>query len=71
MVQAVRAAQQLNMPVIALTGHNGGEIANTLLAQDLEIRVPAQRTARIQEMHLLIIHTLCDLIDEQLFGGAA
>jgi phosphoheptose isomerase len=67
-VQAVRAAQQLNMPVIALTGRNGGEIANTLLAQDIEIRVPAVRTARVQEMHLVIIHTLCDLIDEQLFG---
>lgn len=68
-VQAIRAAQQLNMQVITLTGHNGGEIANILTEQDIEIRVPGERTARIQEMHLLIIHCLCDLIDQQLFGG--
>ncbi|MFI4955202.1 MAG: phosphoheptose isomerase [Gammaproteobacteria bacterium] len=70
-VQAALAAQQLNMRVIALTGKNGGTISEILQANDLELRVPAERTCRIQEMHLLIIHCLCDLIDEQLFGTGA
>jgi len=68
-IQAIQAAQDLNMPVIALTGRNGGQIAEILGERDLELRVPSERTCRIQEIHLLIIHSLCDLIDEQLFGG--
>lgn len=67
-VQAILAAQQLNIKVIALTGKNGGTISEILQPHDLELRVPADRTCRIQEVHLLIIHCLCDLIDEQLFG---
>lgn len=67
-VHAIHAAQQMNMKVIALTGRNGGEIATVLQPTDIELRVPAERTCRIQEIHLLIIHCLCDLIDEQLFG---
>lgn len=67
-LHAIEAAHDQNMPVIALTGKNGGEIAHSLTANDLEIRVPAQVTARIQETHLLIIHCLCDLIDHRLFG---
>lgn len=68
-VQAVIAAQQMNMKVLALTGRDGGKVAPLLRAEDIELRVPAERTARIQEIHLLIIHCLCDLIDEQLFGN--
>jgi phosphoheptose isomerase len=67
-LHAIEAAHDQNMPVIALTGKNGGEIALSLRAKDLEIRVPAHVTARIQETHLLIIHCLCDLIDHRLFG---
>jgi D-sedoheptulose 7-phosphate isomerase len=57
------------MLVVALTGRDGGGMAALLLPEDVEIRVPAKVTARIQEVHLLIIHCLCDLIDNQLFGS--
>jgi D-sedoheptulose 7-phosphate isomerase len=57
------------MNVVALTGNDGGEMAMKLTAQDTEIRVPSERTARIQEVHLLVIHSLCDFIDTKLFGG--
>jgi D-sedoheptulose 7-phosphate isomerase len=56
------------MQVVALSGKDGGPMAGLLVAGDLEIRVPHERTARIQEVHLLVIHCLCDLIDEYLFG---
>ncbi|MGD9000888.1 MAG: phosphoheptose isomerase [Granulosicoccaceae bacterium] len=65
---AIRAAHKRGVVVIALTGRNGGEIAERVNAHDVEIRVPAESTARIQEVHLLIIHCLCDLIDHQMFG---
>lgn len=67
-VQAVLAAQEREMYVIALTGRDGGALAPLLVETDIEIRVPAASTARIQEVHLLIIHCLCDLIDRQLLG---
>lgn len=67
-VSAVTEAQQRDMPVIALTGRDGGEISSLLREQDVEIRVPAMSTARIQEVHSLVIHCLCDLIDHQLLG---
>ncbi|HWQ94959.1 MAG TPA: phosphoheptose isomerase [Gammaproteobacteria bacterium] len=67
-LNAIDAAHQRGMPVIALTGRDGGEAAAMLSGQDVEIRVPASSTARIQEVHLLIIHCLCDLIDYQLIG---
>lgn len=67
-MQAVQAAHDRGMIVIALTGREGGAIAPMLNNSDIEIRVPAQNTARIQETHLLVIHCLCDLIDQQLFG---
>ena len=67
-VNAVNAAHEKGLTVIALTGHNGGEIATRLKANDIEIRVPSESTARIQEVHLLCIHCLCDLIDHQLIG---
>ena len=67
-VNAVNAAHEKGLTVIALTGNNGGEIATRLKANDIEIRVPSDSTARIQEVHLLCIHCLCDLIDHQLIG---
>ena len=66
--QAIDTAHQRNMKVVALTGKDGGIAATKLHSDDLELRVPADSTARIQEVHLLIIHCLCDLIDHQLLG---
>ena len=68
-VEAIDAAHDRQMIVVALTGREGGEITTLLETRDIEIRVPAQNIARIQETHLLIIHCLCDLIDRQLFGN--
>ena len=56
------------MRVIALTGRDGGEMARALRADDVLICVDAQSTARIQEVHLLSLHCLCDIIDFLLFG---
>ena len=56
-----------NLQVIALTGNNGGKLADILNSNDTEIRVPSDCTARIQEVHLLVLHCLCDLIDQHLF----
>jgi D-sedoheptulose 7-phosphate isomerase len=67
-VKAVEAAHDRGMQVVSLTGRNGGKMAQLVQPEDVEIRVPAERTCRIQEVHLLIIHCLCDLIDNQLFG---
>lgn len=68
-VQAIQAAHDRGMRVVAMTGRNGGQIGSLMDENDVEIRVPAQSTARIQEVHLLVIHSLCDYIDQQLFGG--
>lgn len=68
-VKAASAAHDKDIVVIALTGKDGGTLSDILNEADLEIRVPSQSTARIQEVHLLITHCLCDLIDQQLFGG--
>ncbi len=68
-VKAIVAAHDREMLVVALTGREGGKMAATYNDNDIEIRVPAQSTARIQEVHLLVIHCLCDLIDTQLFGS--
>lgn len=65
-IHAIKAAHDRSMPVIVLSGRDGGSIANMLNEQDIELRVPATSTARIQEVHILIIHCLCDLIDQQL-----
>jgi D-sedoheptulose 7-phosphate isomerase len=65
---AVEVAHEKDMSVIALTGRDGGELGRALVADDVEVRVPSQSTARIQEVHLLAIHCLCDLIDCQLLG---
>ncbi|EDY87712.1 phosphoheptose isomerase [gamma proteobacterium HTCC5015] len=68
-VQAIEVAHDREMPVISLTGKDGGAMATLMRPGDIEIRVPSDVTARIQEVHLVVIHCLCDLIDQQLFGG--
>ncbi|HEY3645735.1 MAG TPA: phosphoheptose isomerase [Gammaproteobacteria bacterium] len=66
-MRAIDAAHEKGIKVVALTGKDGGKMAAQLKDDDVEIRVPAKVTARIQEVHLLALHCLCDLIDEQLF----
>ena len=68
-MRALDAAHEKGVRVVALTGRDGGKMAPLLKSTDVEIRVPARITARIQEVHLLCLHCLCDLIDEQLFSG--
>jgi D-sedoheptulose 7-phosphate isomerase len=65
-VRAIHAAHERGLRVVALTGRDGGAVAGALGDTDVEIRVPAERTCRIQEVHLLVIHCLCDLIDAEL-----
>jgi len=67
-LSAIKAAHDRKLTVLALTGYDGGKIPSLLQENDLEIRVPAYDTARIQETHLLIIHCMCDIVDYQLFG---
>lgn len=66
---AAATARDRGLRVIALTGRDGGALGAELATADIEIRVPAESTARIQEVHLLVLHCLCDLVDRQLFGG--
>lgn len=66
-IKAIEVAVSKDIPIIALTGNDGGDIAGLLGENDVEIRVPSARTSRIQEVHLLIIHSLCDVIDTTLF----
>ena len=66
---AMKAAQERKMLTVVLSGNDGGLMTGLLGNQDIEIRVPSNRTARIQEVHLVVIHCLCDFIDTQLFGG--
>lgn len=67
-VRAIETAHEKGMHVVALTGKGGGAIAGLLAEGDTEIRVPSDRTIRIQEVHLLAIHCICDLIDAALAG---
>lgn len=69
-IEAMKAAHGRDMRIVALTGRDGGGMAPLLSDDDVEIRVPTQRTARIQEVHLVAIHCLCDYIDTKLFGAA-
>ena len=62
--RAVRAAHQAGMRVVALTGRDGGPLSKALGKADIELRAPHDRTARIQEIHLLAIHCLCRLLDD-------
>src|SRR3954470_14554188 len=68
-VEAMKAAHELGVRVIALTGSGGGKMAAELRADDVHICVPHRRTMRIQEVHLLVLHCLCDVIDYRLFGA--
>ena len=67
-VQAIEAAHQREMVVIALTGKGGGQMAEMLQETDLHMTVLHERTARIQELHILILHCLCDGVDNILLG---
>lgn len=67
-VHAIDAAHDRGMRVVALTGREGGQTADLIQDTDIEIRVPSWSTARIQEVHLMIIHSICDLIDRRLLG---
>ena len=66
-IDAMHAAHELGMRVVALTGNGGGKMAALLRADDVHLCVPHKTTARIQEVHLLVLHCLCDGIDTLLF----
>jgi len=66
-IKAVESAVSRDIPIIALTGDDGGDIAGLLGENDVEIRVPSSRTARISEVHLIVLHCLCEIIDTTLF----
>lgn len=68
-LRAIDAAHERRVNVVALTGRDGGRMAQTLGGDDIELRVPAERTCRIQEVHIVLIHCLCDLVDHQLLGN--
>lgn len=65
---AIEAAHAREMVVVGLSGRNGGKMAQALRDTDVHICVPSERTARIQEVHLLVLHCLCDAVDAQLLG---
>jgi len=67
-IAAINAAREREMRVVALTGKGGGRIGQLLSTGDSHLCVPHERTARIQEVHLLMIHCLCDAIDNALLG---
>lgn len=69
-VSGIEAAHDRDMPVVLLSGRDGGAAAVALVEGDLEIRVPSGSTARTQEVHILVLHCLCDLIDRSLLGEA-
>jgi D-sedoheptulose 7-phosphate isomerase len=67
-VAAMKVASEIGMRIVGLTGNGGGKMAPLLGADDVHICVPHKVTARIQEVHLLVLHCLCDAIDWRLFG---
>ncbi|MGO9443153.1 MAG: phosphoheptose isomerase [Thiobacillaceae bacterium] len=69
-VRAAQVAREREMSVIALTGRDGGNLAEHMGASDVLVCVPSDHTARIQEIHLLTIHCLCDIVDSVLLGVA-
>jgi D-sedoheptulose 7-phosphate isomerase len=69
LIQAIQAAHERGMTVIALSGGEGDDIAALLTQEEVEIRIPSSSAALVHEAHLLIIHCFCDLIEHQLFGG--
>jgi D-sedoheptulose 7-phosphate isomerase len=68
LLNAVHAAHDRGMDVIALNGRDGGMLANHLGPEDIELRVPGTSAAHIREIHLFILHCFCDLIEQSLFG---
>lgn len=68
LLHAVHAAHDRGMDSIALSGRDGGVLANHLGPEDIELRVPGDTAARIRESHLFILHCFCDLIEQSLFG---
>lgn len=68
-IAAIEAARDRDMAIVAMTGNDGGKMTELLSERDVHICVPHVRTARIQEVHLLVIHCICDGIDAALFGG--
>ncbi len=68
LAEAVEAARQRGMRIVALTGGDGGDIAHSLDVNDVEIRVELNSRSRIHEVHLLTVFCICDLIDNNLFG---
>jgi D-sedoheptulose 7-phosphate isomerase len=70
-IEAIRTAHACGITVVALTGKQGGKMAALLGPNDIHLCVPADRTARIQEVHLLAIHCLCDGIDALILGETA
>jgi D-sedoheptulose 7-phosphate isomerase len=69
-IRAIEAAHEREMVVVALNGRDGGEISRLLHAKDVDLLVRGPSTARVQEIHIIVIHCLCDLIDHQLLGQA-
>lgn len=69
LIQAIQAAHDREMQVIALTGAGGGDMKSLLGPEEIEICVPSEDSTLIHNAHLMLIHTLCDLIDHQLFGS--
>ena len=67
-VKAIEAAHQKDMTVIALTGRDGGAMGRMLRPQDFHLNVAHPRTMRVQEIHLLVVHCLCEVVDNVLFG---
>lgn len=65
---AIEAAHEREMTVVALTGRGGGKMTAALRETDVHICVPHERTARVQEVHLLVLHCICDGVDTQLLG---
>jgi D-sedoheptulose 7-phosphate isomerase len=68
---AMEAARRCGVRIVALTGKDGGKMAKALAGDDVHLCVPAERTARIQEVHLLVLHCLCDGIDALLLGESS
>ena len=68
-IAAIHAAHDRGMSVIAFTGKDGGQIGEMLTGDDVHLCVPVQRTCRVQEVHITMIHALCDAVDYMLLGG--
>ena len=67
-IRAIDAAKEYDIPIIALTGRNGGTIGQMLTSNDVHLCVPHERTMRIQEVHILLLHILCDGLDAAILG---